>query len=83
MAGEGVLGLTRGFQYAGARTVLASLWSVNDEATAALMDGFYKGLRGGLAKDAALRGAQVEMIKGARTSHPALWAAFQLSGDWK
>jgi CHAT domain-containing protein len=82
MSGEGVLGLTRAFQYAGARTVLASLWSVNDESTAFLMDRFYRGLRRGLSKDSALRAAQVEMIRGTR-SHPALWAAFQLSGDWR
>jgi CHAT domain-containing protein len=82
MSGEGVLGLTRAFQYAGARTVLASLWSVNDEATAFLMERFYRGLRSGQTKDVALRAAQVEMLRGAR-SHPALWAAFQLSGDWK
>jgi CHAT domain-containing protein/tetratricopeptide (TPR) repeat protein len=82
MSGEGVLGLTRAFQYAGARTVLASLWAVSDESTALLMGRFYDGLRQGQTKDAALRRAQVEMLRGAR-SHPALWAAFQLSGDWK
>ena len=82
MSGEGVLGLTRAFQYAGARTVLASLWAVSDESTAFLMGRFYRGLRQGETKDAALRNAQVEMLRGSR-SHPALWAAFQLSGDWK
>jgi CHAT domain-containing protein/tetratricopeptide (TPR) repeat protein len=82
MSGEGVLGLTRAFQYAGARTVLASLWAVSDESTALLMGRFYRGLRQGETKDAALRNAQVEMLRGSR-SHPALWAAFQLSGDWR
>jgi len=82
MSGEGVLGLTRAFQYAGARSVLASLWSVSDESTALLMGRFYRGLRQGEAKDAALRNAQIEMLRGPR-SHPALWAAFELSGDWK
>ena len=82
MSGEGVLGLTRAFQYAGARTVLASLWAVSDESTAFLMGRFYRGLRQGEPKDTALRNAQVEMLRGSR-SHPALWAAFQLSGDWK
>lgn len=82
MSGEGVLGLTRAFQYAGARTVLASLWAVSDESTAVLMGRFYRGLREGQSKDAALRGAQLEMLRGPR-SHPALWAAFQLSGDWR
>jgi CHAT domain-containing protein len=55
---------------------------VSDESTALLMGRFYDGLRQGQTKDAALRRAQVEMLRGAR-SHPALWAAFQLSGDWK
>lgn len=83
MSGEGMIGLTRAFQYAGARTVLASLWSVSDESTADLMRRFYRRLRRGEAKDAALRGAQLEMLATPRFSHPALWAAFQLSGDWK
>jgi CHAT domain-containing protein len=82
MSGEGVLGLTRAFQYAGARTVLASLWAVSDESTAFLMGRFYRGLSRGETKDTALRNAQVEMLRGSR-SHPALWAAFQLSGDWR
>jgi CHAT domain-containing protein/Tfp pilus assembly protein PilF len=82
VSGEGVLGLTRAFQYAGARSVLASLWAVSDESTAFLMDRFYRGLREGRTKDAALRAAQLEMLRGSR-SHPSLWAAFQLSGDWK
>jgi CHAT domain-containing protein/tetratricopeptide (TPR) repeat protein len=83
MSGEGMIGLTRAFQYAGARTVLASLWSVNDESTADLMRRFYGRLRAGESKDRALRAAQVEMLAVPRFSHPALWAAFQLSGDWK
>lgn len=82
MSGEGVLGLTRAFQYAGARTVLSSLWAVNDEGTAFLMDRFYRALKKGEPKDAALRGAQLEMLKGP-LAHPSLWAAFQLSGDWR
>jgi CHAT domain-containing protein/Tfp pilus assembly protein PilF len=83
MSGEGMIGLTRAFQYAGARTVLASLWSVNDESTADLMRRFYGHLRAGESKDRALRAAQVEMLAVPRFAHPALWAAFQLSGDWK
>src|SRR5688572_28139097 len=76
-------GLTRAFQYAGARSVLASLWSVSDDSTADLMGRFYRRLRQGESKDVALRAAQVEMLGSAQFSHPALWAAFQLSGDWK
>jgi CHAT domain-containing protein len=83
MSGEGVLGLTRAFQYAGARTVLASLWAVNDASTAELMKLFYGNLRRGLHKDEALRAAQVEMMRRPTTSHPSRWAAFQLVGDWQ
>jgi CHAT domain-containing protein/Tfp pilus assembly protein PilF len=82
MSGEGILGLTRAFQYAGARSVLASLWTVRDDSTADLMHRFYKHLRHGRAKDAALRTAQVEMIR-RPGSHPGGWAAFQLIGDWR
>jgi CHAT domain-containing protein len=81
MGGEGLLGLTRAFQYAGARSVLASLWSVGDESTAKLMTRFYRYLRDGSSKDEALRAAQREMIQA--QAHPFHWAAFQLSGDWK
>jgi CHAT domain-containing protein/tetratricopeptide (TPR) repeat protein len=84
MGGEGILGLTRAFQYAGARSVLASLWSVADESTAQLMQRFYGYLRQGKSKDEALRLAQVDLIRGPEaTSHPYHWAAFQLSGDWR
>lgn len=64
LAGEGMVGLTRAFQYAGARTVLASLWSVTDRSTAELMKRFYGYLRNGQTKDQALRSAQVDMIRG-------------------
>ncbi len=67
--GEGLMSLTRAFQVAGARTVIASLWSVNDESTAELMIRFYKHLRGdkdtpAKSKDEALRAAQLEFIQG-------------------
>ena len=95
VAGEGIVGLTRAFQYAGARTVLASLWSVADESTAELMTRFYSGLKDGLPKDEALRQAQLGFINGPIVigegessgerdlSHPFYWAAFQLYGDWQ
>jgi CHAT domain-containing protein len=79
--GEGLIGLTRAFQYAGARSVLASLWSVGDESTLELMTRFYGLLRQGLSKDAALRQAQLAAIRSRR--HPVRWAAFQLYGDWR
>jgi tetratricopeptide (TPR) repeat protein len=82
MGGEGWVGLARAFQYAGARSVLASLWAVSDRSTAALMTSFYRGLRRGLSKDEALRAAQVEMLGRPETAHPYYWAAFQLSGLW-
>jgi CHAT domain-containing protein/Tfp pilus assembly protein PilF len=84
MGGEGILGLTRAFQFAGARSVLASLWSVADDSTADLMRRFYTYLKQGKSKDEALRLAQVDLIRGPEaTSHPYHWAAFQLSGDWR
>jgi CHAT domain-containing protein len=92
--GEGIIGLTRAFQYAGARSVLASLWRVEDEATAELMQRFYRHLRAGKAKDEALRAAQLELIRrplrvpngrGGWTERnaaaPYFWAALQLVGD--
>lgn len=77
-AGEGLIGLTRAFQFAGARTVAATLWSVQDRATADLMVRFHRHLSRGAAKDEALRAAQVESIRGAS---PYYWAAFQIIGD--
>ncbi|HWN41392.1 MAG TPA: CHAT domain-containing protein [Thermoanaerobaculia bacterium] len=80
MGGEGLVGLTRAFQYAGARSVLASLWSVADVSTARFMQSFYGHLRNGKTKDEALRAAQMESMP---DSHPFHWAAFQLTGDWR
>lgn len=81
--GEGIIGLTRAFQYAGARSVLASLWKVEDAATADLMQAFYRHLRAGQAKDEALRAAQIEMIRNPlrKAAAPYFWAALQLVGD--
>src|SRR6185295_11014883 len=80
--GEGLLGLTRAFHYAGARTVLSSLWSVSDRSTAELMRRFYGHLKAGEPKDRALAAAQRELIHGG-LAHPYHWAAFQLDGDWR
>jgi CHAT domain-containing protein len=80
--GEGLVGLTRGFMYAGARRVMASLWRVEDEATAELMKRLYQGmLRDGLRPAAALRRAQVAMWKEKKV--PYDWAAFVLQGEWR
>ncbi|MCA1850050.1 MAG: CHAT domain-containing protein, partial [Acidobacteria bacterium] len=84
ISGEGLVGLTRGFIYAGSPRVVASLWRVNDRATAALMRQFYEGmLTGGLRPAAALRAAQVSMLKDRRWAPPQYWAAFTLQGEWK
>jgi CHAT domain-containing protein/tetratricopeptide (TPR) repeat protein len=96
MGGEGLVGLTRAFQYAGARSVLASLWKVPDAATAEFMRRFYAQLRAGQTKDEALRRAQAEFLSGPveigngegkaellDASHSFYWAGFILAGDWK
>ena len=82
-SGEGLVGLTRAFHYAGARSVLASLWSVADESTGGLMASVYKHLRDGRPKDEALQRAQLEAIDTPATSAPFHWAAFTLTGDWR
>ncbi len=82
--GEGLVGLTRGFMYAGAPRVVASLWRVPDKATAELMKRFYKNmLVDGLPPAAALRAAQVAMTKERRWAKPYYWAAFILQGEWQ
>jgi CHAT domain-containing protein len=81
--GEGLVGLTRAFQFAGAHSVLASLWKVDDRSTAELMKGFYRHLKAGKTKDEALRLAQVELIHSADFAQPRFWAAFQINGDWR
>jgi CHAT domain-containing protein/tetratricopeptide (TPR) repeat protein len=82
--GEGLVGLTRGFMYAGAPRVVASLWKIDDQATAALMRQFYEGmLARGLTAAAALRAAQLAMWKDKRWAAPHHWAAFTLQGEWK
>lgn len=82
--GEGLVGLTRGFMHAGARSVMASLWSVDDKATAELMRRLYAGmLKEGLPAPAALRAAQNEMRKQKHFASPYYWSAFTLQGEWK
>jgi CHAT domain-containing protein/tetratricopeptide (TPR) repeat protein len=82
--GEGLVGLTRGFMYAGAARVLASLWSVEDRATAELMGDLYRGMLGeGLSPAAALRKAQIEMAKTPLWQSPYYWAGFSLQGEWR
>jgi CHAT domain-containing protein len=82
--GEGLLGLTRGFLYAGAPRVVASLWQVDDRATAELMSRFYRGLwTDGLPPAAALRKARLSLAAERRFRDPFYWGAFVLQGDWR
>ena len=82
--GEGLIGLTRGFMYAGAPRVLASLWKVDDEATAALMKQFYGNmLEKEMSPAEALQQAQLAIKSEKRWASPYYWAAFVLQGDWQ
>jgi CHAT domain-containing protein len=82
--GEGLIGLTRGFMYAGAARVVASLWKVDDAATAELMKRFYQNMLAKKQRPAeALRAAQIEMSKDERFKSPYFWAAFTLQGEWR
>ncbi|HKU78180.1 MAG TPA: CHAT domain-containing protein, partial [Pyrinomonadaceae bacterium] len=82
--GEGLLGLTRGFMYAGAPRVVATLWQVDDRATSELMKRFYQKMLGeGLRPAAALKAAQGSMQADKRWSSPHFWAAFTLQGEWR
>ncbi|MEW6736460.1 MAG: CHAT domain-containing tetratricopeptide repeat protein [Acidobacteriota bacterium] len=80
--GEGLIGLTRGFMYAGSARVLVSLWNVNDKATAELMARFYENmLKVKMRPAAALRAAQVSMWREKRWQSPYYWAGFVLQGE--
>jgi CHAT domain-containing protein len=79
-AGEGVPGLSRAFFFAGARSLVASIWKVEDKATTQLMTAFYRNLAAGLTKTESLRKAKIEMIR-TDGSHPRQWAAFVVFGD--
>ncbi|HBW58582.1 MAG TPA: hypothetical protein DEF27_12575, partial [Oscillatoriales bacterium UBA8482] len=82
--GEGLVGMTRGFMYAGARRVVVSLWSVNDASTSELMTRFYQPiLKEGKNPIIALREAQLEMWKSGKWQSPYYWAAFTVQGDWR
>jgi CHAT domain-containing protein len=82
--GEGLIGLTRGFMFAGAPRVAASLWKVDDVATAELMAQFYRFmLKEKLSPAASLRAAQLELLKQKRWHEPYFWAGFVLQGEWR
>jgi CHAT domain-containing protein len=82
--GEGLIGLTRGFMYAGAKLVMASLWNIDDSVTPELMKQFYEGMfTKGMPPAAALRAAQIHMWQTRHRKSPYYWAAFVLQGDWR
>jgi tetratricopeptide (TPR) repeat protein len=82
--GEGLIGLTRGFMFAGAPRVVASLWKVDDAATAEFMKRFYRGMiKEGLTPATALKKAQNELKATPRFRYPYYWAGFTLQGDWR
>ena len=82
--GEGLIGLTRGFMYAGASSVVASLWKVDDEATAELMKNFYTNmLQKGMRPSEALRSAQNTLRQNPAWQSPHFWAGFVLQGEFK
>jgi len=83
--GEGVYGLRRAFQHAGARSIMMSLWKVRDRETCELMEGFYQNWLGGQSKREALRQSALKILASQRekhqAGHPYLWGAFVLLGD--
>jgi CHAT domain-containing protein/tetratricopeptide (TPR) repeat protein len=84
ISGEGLVGLTRGFIFAGAARVAASVWNVDDEATAEFMKKFYEGmLKEHQSPAQALRSAQVWMLGQKTWRSPYYWAAFVLQGEWR
>lgn len=82
--GEGLVGLTRGFLYAGVPRVVASLWPVEDRATAELMARFYRAQwMDGLPPAAALRAAQLSILREPRWRDSYYWAGFVIQGEWR
>lgn len=84
--GEGILSMARAFAYAGAKSILTTLWKVNDDRTRMLFAHFYQNLRQGLSKDAALTSAKLRYLQENRKQgntgmHPFFWAALILTGD--
>ena len=79
--GEGILSLARGFAYAGAKSIVSTLWSVDDKSTSDIMGSFYKHLKDGKTKDASLRQAKLDYLSENKNAHPFYWAAFTAVGD--
>ena len=79
IAGDELLGLVRGFLYAGARSMVVSLWDVHDKTTAELMTAFYQGVASGQTLAASLRSAMLSLKT--QRAHPYYWAPFVVIGD--
>jgi len=78
--GDELIGLVRGFFFAGTRSIVASLWRVNDEATMMLMLSFYKNIKAKIPPSEALRNAKIDLLKSTRHTHPFFWSAFNFYG---
>lgn len=81
-SGDEIIGMNRAFIYAGAPSVISSLWSVSDISTAQLMEAFYRGLKT-MQKDEAMQKAQTDMLKTKDFNDPFFWSPFYLTGAWK
>ena len=79
--GEGLLSLARGFAYAGTKSIISTLWSVNEMSTKEIMEVFYTNLKKGMQKDEALRHAKLTYLKKGTKPQPYYWAAFTAVGD--
>jgi len=81
--GEGILSLARGFLYAGSRSVVMSMWAVDDNSAAEVMRSFYRNMRSGQAKSTALRTSRLKFLRSAdqTRSHPYFWSALVIYGD--
>ena len=82
--GEGIVSMARGFFYAGASSIITTLWSIDDNASAEIMVSFYKNLKAGQPKDEALRNAKLNFLgrmQNSNRSHPLFWAAFVPAGN--
>ncbi len=78
--GEGILGLTRAFFYAGVRSVVVSLWPISDESSSLFMEAFYREILAGASRDVALQRARKSLARSRDFAHPFHWAAFELHG---
>jgi CHAT domain-containing protein/tetratricopeptide (TPR) repeat protein len=84
LSGEGLIGLTQGFLYAGSKSVVVSLWSVKDKTTEALMASFYEAmLKDGMAPSAALRQAKLKIYQQRQWRSPYYWSAFVIQGEFR